>query len=274
MTDWTLRLKSLQQIQEFLQKEDTTLPVFQEAFKNISPLLSAELKDIRSAIVKEAIKILTLASSKFRISFDQTIIQFIDSLFSLVSSPTNAISKSASESLKQILENIYSSKLLLKILENSKQKNPSIKFLSAELVLYALSYFPKSVLDMVDIDMIFQTVKSFISDSGKLKELGKDCFLAFIDKYPEKSDKIISVVAGGSKKLTEELRSLRKNYEVDFGADFPANVEISEEEWEMFERTNVFEAVRLAISTPFFQTSNEIHLESLLEKADNAVMFR
>ena len=273
MTDWTLRLKSLQQIQEFLQKEDVTLLVFQETYKNIFTLLSTELKDIRSAIVKEAIKILTLASKKFRTSFDTLIIQFIDTLFSLVSSPTNAISKSASESLKQILENIYSPKLLIKILENSKQKHPSTRLISAELVLYALSYFPKSILDIVDNEALLQTVRSYISDTGKLKEVGKDCFLALVDKYPEKSERIVTIVAGGNRKLAEELKSLRKNYDIDFGAKFPNNVEISEEEWEMFENVNVFEAVRLAISTPLFQTSNEIHLEGLLEKADNAVKY-
>jgi hypothetical protein len=273
MTDWTLRLKSLQQIQDFIQKEDTTLSVFQETYKNLNTLLTTELKDIRSAIVKESIKVLTTASKKFRNSFDSTIVLYIDALFSLSCSTTNAISKSASDGLKSILESIYSSKVLLKVLENSKQKTQSARLLSTELVFYALSYFPKSILDTIDNEFLLQTIKSFICDSGKIREAGKDCFLAFVEKYPEKGDRMIALVVPVSKKLAEELKSLRKTYDIDLGTEFPANVEISEEEWQVFEKLNVFEAVRLAVSTPVFQSSSEIHLESLLEKVDSPVMF-
>ena len=272
MTDWTLRLKSLQQIQDFIQKEDTTLAVFQETYKNINTVLFTELKDIRSTIVKESIKILTLASKKFRNSFDTTILQYIDPLFSLASSSTNAISKSASDGLKSILESIYSSKVLLKILENSRQKSQQARLLSTELVFYALSYFPKSILDTIDNELLIQAIKSFLCDSGKIREAGKDCFLAFVEKYPERADRMIALVVPVSKKLAEELKSLRKTYYIDIGTEFPANVEISEEEWQVYEKLNVFEAVRLAVTTPCFQSSNEIHLESLIEKVDSQVL--
>ena len=119
----------MQQVQEFLLKEDTSLQLFLDTYKNITPNLLIQLKDLRSAIVKESIKILIIASAKFRTSFDSMACNFLDTLFLLASSTTNAISKSASDGLKAILENIYSSKILLKILKNSSQKSIQIKVL-------------------------------------------------------------------------------------------------------------------------------------------------
>lgn len=108
-------------------------------------------------------------------------------------------------------------------------------------------------------------------ESGKLRELGKDCFSAFSDKYPEKTEKFIQSIVPVSKKLAEELRGLIKTFSIDLVSEFPTNVEISAEEWAIFDKLDVFSAVRLAVTQANFQTNNEIQLEILIEKADNQV---
>ncbi|OMJ84082.1 hypothetical protein SteCoe_14898 [Stentor coeruleus] len=268
-TEWTLRLKALQQIQDFLLKEDTTLQSFLEAYKNISTHITIQLKDLRSAIVKESIKILTIGSNKFRTTFDNFVCKFLDLLFQLSASTTNAISKSASDGVKTILENIYSAKILTKILENSKQKPVQIKILACECLYYSLTSFPKSILDTIDNDQLVSVVRAFVCESGKLREIGKDCFLAFSDKYPEKTEKFVQSIIPVSKKLAEELRGLIKTFNIDPVSEFPTNVEISAEEWAIFDKLDVFSAVRLAVTQTNFQTNNEIQLEILIEKADN-----
>lgn len=272
-TEWTLRLKALQQIQDFLLKEDTTLPIFLDTYKNITVNLQVQLKDLRSAIVKEAIKIITIASAKFRTLFDNIVSKFIDIFFTLVTSTTNAISKSAYEGLKSIIEHIYSPKVLLKILENSKQKSLQVKAISSECLLFTLQAFPKSIIDFVEIEQIIVAIKNFVCESGRIREIGKECFIAFTDKYPEKCDEVIQSIPPNSRKLIEELKALKKTFAIDNTAEFPMNIEISDEEWRIFEKLDVFEAVRLAVTNLSFQSSNEIQLEILMEKVDHSVNF-
>jgi hypothetical protein len=270
-TEWTLRLKALQSIQDFISQETTTLALFLDTYKNLTLHLTVQLKDLRSAIVKEAIKVLTIAACKFRSNFDTVICRLLDTIFNLVSSTTNAISKSANEAIKAFMENIYSAKVLAKVLENVKQKNVAIKFLCSECLFYALQSFPKSILDLVEADSLSLAIKSFLCESGKIRDKGKDCFLAFTDKYPEKSDKCIQMIGSVSKKLAEELRALKRTFDIDLVTEFPANVEISAEEWAIFEKMDMFEAIRLAVTETSFQTPMELQLEAFLEKSDNQV---
>lgn len=107
-SEWTLRLRSLQYIQENLTNGETTYSDFTEEFKNFVPNLIIQLKDIRSAIVKESVKLLLIASQKFKSTFEPTAFKFIDVLFQLVNSTTNLISKSGYDGLKAIIENVYS----------------------------------------------------------------------------------------------------------------------------------------------------------------------
>lgn len=244
------------------------MPIFLDTYKNITANLLIQLKDLRSAIVKESINIITIASSKFRTSFDNIVSKFIDILFTLVASNTNAIAKSACEGLKSIIENVYSPKILSKILENSKQKTQQVRVVCSECLLFTLQSFPKSIIDFIDTDIVITSIKGFVCDSGRIKDAGKECFIAFSNKYPEKSDKVIQSLPPNSRKLAEELRSMKKSFSIDNPADFPTNIEISEEEWMIFDKLDVFEAVRQAITQTSFQSSNDIQLEELLEKVD------
>lgn len=231
------------------------------------------MKDPRSAIVKESIKILTIASVKYRTGFDNIISKFLDTLFQLAASSTNAIAKSASEGIKTIMENVYSPKVLTKVIENSKQKSSQIKLVCSECLLFALQSFPKSILDFVDSESLQASIRLLVCDTGKIKDTGKECFSAFSDKYPEKTEKFIQSIPVSFKNLAKELKSLQKTFNIESIINFPQNIEISSEEWAVFENLNVFEAVRLAVTHTNFQTSNEIQLESLLEKAENPVKY-
>ena len=168
---------------------------------------------------------------------------------------------------------IFSSKMILKVIENSKLKSQQIRSVSAECLLYILQSFPKSVLDIIEYDNYITVIKSYVLDNGKIKETGKDCFVAFSDKYPGHIDKIIQQIPMNSRKLIEELKSLKKNFVVEEMIELPMNVEISNEEWAFFENLDVFEAVRLAVTQKNFQNPNEIELESLLEKSESQVIF-
>ena len=128
------------------------------------------------------------------------------------------------------MENIFSPKILAKVLENSKQKHSQIKVVCCECLLFALQSFPKPILDFIEAESFHNAIKVFVCESGKLKDLGKECFLAYSEKYPEKAEKIVYSIPITQKILAKELSSLRKSFNLDQLTEFPSNVEISNEE--------------------------------------------
>ncbi|CAG9330038.1 unnamed protein product [Blepharisma stoltei] len=273
-SEWTLRLRSLQYLQESLTNGESSYADFIEEYKSFIPHLIIQLKDIRSAIVKESIKVLEIASYRFKSTFEPAAFQFVDVLFQMINSSTNLISKSGYEGLKHIIENVYSWKIVLKIAENCKNKSQAIRQVGAECLEFILREYPKYLLDQGEqsthnlIETVVSAVKGILQDSApRIRDTGKNAYCALLEKYPEKASQLLNSLPTPLRKAIEEVQARKNpNFLVDKSMDFPVDPKILAEDISEYENMDIYTAVRMAITGGIIKQNNEVNIDLLIKK--------
>lgn len=126
-SDWKDRLKEIQSIQScFVTHELLRMPQIYTFLQTVSEPLSQQLFDLRSTIIKEACKTISLISEVLENEFElQAYLIFLteQSLFKLMESANNVMAESAHLCTLSIVYNTISGRLIKNVMKQTRSKH-------------------------------------------------------------------------------------------------------------------------------------------------------
>ncbi|KAL6068104.1 hypothetical protein QOT17_008352 [Balamuthia mandrillaris] len=170
-----------------------------------------QLQDLRSLVVKEACATLSTLAELLQDSMDSLAEYLFPSLFKLTVVKTMVMSQAGHEALLAFVQHISPNVTLAAILENSRDKNVSIRKRCMEYVAQLLDDGRDHALETLSRqrDAIASMVDSGVADaSPDVRTVSRACFWAFHRRWPDKAaDMLKTFDSGAQKALAREQHS-------------------------------------------------------------------
>ncbi|KAL6048157.1 hypothetical protein QOT17_021233 [Balamuthia mandrillaris] len=170
-----------------------------------------QLQDLRSLVVKEACATLSTLAELLKDSMDSLAEYLFPSLFKLTVVKTMVMSQAGHEALLAFVQHISPNVTLAAILENSRDKNVSIRKRCMEYVAQLLDDGRDHALEMLSRqrDAIASMVDLGVADaSPDVRTVSRACFWAFHRRWPDKAaDMLKTFDSGAQKALAREQHS-------------------------------------------------------------------
>lgn len=193
--DWNMRVKSLRRIQQVVNSNAVRFENFQLMFMKLVPALGAQLTDLRSAVVKEAAATVTVAASVSQEAFEGCAERLSEVLFKCLNSGTRLIAETAHECMIEMLQNCQTWKVIPKLIDQLRSKNPNIRAKSTEYVSLILANYPQSVFERGEaakagfMELIEGFLISALGDaSAEARAAAREGYKSYSGLFPDRSD--------------------------------------------------------------------------------------
>ncbi|CAL5057136.1 unnamed protein product [Urochloa decumbens] len=167
-------------------------PSFLMLLKQLVPLLSSQLSDRRSSIVKQACHLLNVLSKELLDDFEPCAEIFIPVLFKLVVITVLVIAESADSCIKSILRNCKVSCVLPLIADTAKNDRSAVlRARCCEYALLILEYWADAPEIHRSADLYEDLIKSCVADAmSEVRATARICYRVFTKTWPERSRRL------------------------------------------------------------------------------------
>jgi hypothetical protein len=104
--EWSLRVRSIQELGTYLSDENISIDVRKAAMQRLLPRIITQLEDKRSQIVKEACTTLSLAAESMEENFEHFVPRLLPVLLQLTYVTVRVISQAASDCLRALITSV------------------------------------------------------------------------------------------------------------------------------------------------------------------------
>ncbi|CAL5057134.1 unnamed protein product [Urochloa decumbens] len=190
--DWSIRIAVMQRIEALVYGGAMGHPSFLMLLKQLVPLLSSQLSDRRSSIVKQACHLLNVLSKELLDDFEPCAEIFIPVLFKLVVITVLVIAESADSCIKSILRNCKVSCVLPLIADTAKNDRSAVlRARCCEYALLILEYWADAPEIHRSADLYEDLIKSCVADAmSEVRATARICYRVFTKTWPERSRRL------------------------------------------------------------------------------------
>lgn len=167
--------------------------------------------DLRSAIAKKACATVELMAIKLKNSFENAADRYISAncLLKLILSGNKILAEAGHQAIIVILQNVHSAKLVIKIAEEIKSKNPVMRLKSSQYTSTILSYYPISILGKTTIQ-IEDVISNAVNDaSAETRAFGRESFLQYSEFFQPNAKTLLKTLSAAAQKAIAEGMSRR-----------------------------------------------------------------
>ena len=190
--DWRKRELALKKIGRICLgnqgKSDTFIQFFNV---QIYPNLDIQLGDLRSSLMKEACRIVSLCARELGILIETPLVHMMTQyvLFKIVGNTNKVISENSSKCVLNIVKYVHSTKIIINICEQKSLKANSVRVLVAQCIYYIFCLYKKNIILKVK-GIILDTMKSLLTDpNSDVRLTTRRVFLAYKKRFPEEANK-------------------------------------------------------------------------------------
>lgn len=160
--------------------------------------MTVQLLDLRSAITKEASNTMTVLAQEIGDDLEPLAHRFISSLclFKMLNSGTKVISEYGNKCILAIIHHVRAPKVIAKIQEELKSKNPNIRVKSGIYLLVMLKKFEPSDIEKYmseTEDIIMKLMQDASNDARFYARLN---FFEYKNHFPERADMLMLQMDG------------------------------------------------------------------------------
>jgi len=206
--DWKLRENTIKKIGGVIGGKWGKNSKFLKTFNSkIITNLSIQMLDLRSTVMREACNVVAFAAKQLGILFEQSALYVVSSgvLFKLIASANKVISEGGSNCLEEVIRSVHSSKLMMKVLEQSGNKNTCARLRAAQNFLYMISNYDKTMIEK-NIPSIEEFIHAIAHDaSPEVRNSAKSIFLKYMQIYPNKAEALLIRLDNNIQKVIREL---------------------------------------------------------------------
>jgi hypothetical protein len=176
------------------------------------PSLSAQLNDLRSAVVKEAAGVAISAAQMCGNSFEYCAERLQDTLYKMLNSGTKIIADTGHECSLEIYRYVVSWRLIPKTIEQFKHKNANTRVRAAQYLEYMLEHVPRADFEQAQslkssfLEHIENGIVQAISDAAaEARAGGRRCYMHYSNLFPERSDRVYRKLDSSAQKSLPDV---------------------------------------------------------------------
>ena len=213
--DWKERELALKEIGSIAKgnqkKSDTLINYFNSKLCNYFEI---QLLDLRTSVMKEACRIISLCAKEIGLLIEQGILQLLSQncLFKIAGSANKVISDSASKCILNLIKYIHSLKIINNICESKTLKSNNVRILCANCLLHIISNYDDNFL-IKSKDQIEGTFKTLLSDpNAEVRVTMRKCFIIYKSKFLNEAELLFKNFGKNvQKQITEDEKKVQMN---------------------------------------------------------------
>ena len=190
--DWRKRELALKKIGRICLGNQGKSDIFLQFFNGqIYPNLDIQLADLRSSLMKEACRIVSLCARELGTLIETPIVHMMTQyvLFKIAGNTNKVISENSSKCVLNIVKYVHSVKIIINICEQKSLKANNVRVLVAQCIYYIFCLYKKNIILKV-IGIILDTIKSLLTDpNSEVRLTTRRVFLAYKKRFPVEANK-------------------------------------------------------------------------------------
>lgn len=205
MGDWNQRKEALKRFQG-LVLGCSGMDQFVPLALRLRDALTAQVQDLRSAIVREVCSVLFLLAQATGIEFEPVAIAVLPVLFKCTFVTIAVIAESGYQCIRSIIRECPTPRVLGALVEQFGSKNVTLRWRCAQALLLALRSWPVCVLER-HLDALECTIRVSLEDAGpEVRSTGRELFWSFRRAFPERGSRLHARLDGQKQKLLDSER--------------------------------------------------------------------
>ena len=190
--DWRKRELALKKIGRICLGNQGKSETFLQFFNGqIYPNLDIQLADLRSSLMKEACRIVSLCAKELGMLIETPLVHMMTQyvLFKIAGNTNKVISENSSKCVLNIVKYVHSVKIIINVCEQKILKANNVRVLVAQCIYYIICLYRHNLI-LKTIGILLDTIKSLLSDpNSEVRLTTRRVFLAYKKRYPEEASK-------------------------------------------------------------------------------------
>lgn len=189
--DWRKRELALKKISRICLGNQGKSDSFIQFFNGqIYPNLDIQLADLRSSLMKEACKTVSLCARELGILIETPIVHMMSQyvLFKIAGNTNKVISDNSSKCILNLVKYVHSIKIIINICEQRILKANVVRVLVAQCMYYIICLYKKNLI-LKTIGILLDTIKSLLSDpNSEVRLTTRRVFIAYKKRFPNEAE--------------------------------------------------------------------------------------
>lgn len=192
-TDWNKRFNAIKRLEGLILGGAPQIDSFPTVMSKLYLHLTVQLNDLRSAISKEACRLVCLsakvAGERLESLCDKLISK--DGLLKIINSGNKIIAENGNECIITLIQYVRSAKIITRIIEEFQSKNTAVRQRVSAYLKMIIESYSDSVIEKYATGME-NAIALVIADANKdVRQNTRQAFLIYQSKFPQKAAKLL-----------------------------------------------------------------------------------
>ena len=205
--DWKKRELALKKIGRICLGNHGKSEIFLQFFNGqIYSNLGLQLSDLRSSLMKDACRIISLCARELGTLIESSILHLMTQyiLFKIAGNSNKVISDNSSKCVLNIVKYVHSVKVIINVCEQKVLKANVVRVLVAQCIYYIMCLYKKNLI-LKTIGILLDTIKSLLSDpNSEVRSTSRRVFIAYKKRFPEEADEFYNELEKSVQKQINE----------------------------------------------------------------------
>ena len=210
--DWQIRENSIRKIGQICVGDAKKSDIFLKFFNfEIISNLALQLADLRSSVMKEACRIVSLCGKELGNLAEPGAVHLLTRiiLFKIAGSANRVISDSSSKCILNLVRHVNSIKIINNVCEQKNQKSNFVRIICSQCILLIVSCYKKNLL-LNKVSIIQETIKYLLSDpNGDVRATIRRAFITFKKRLPGEAENVYKLL---EKNVQKQINEDEKKY--------------------------------------------------------------
>ena len=210
--DWQIRENSLRKIGQICVGDAKKSDIFLKFFNfEIISNLALQLADLRSTVMKEACRIVSLCGKELGNLAEPGAVHLLSRiiLFKIAGSANRVIADSSSKCILNLVRHVNSVKIINNICEQKNQKSNFVIIICSQCILLIASCYKKNLL-LNKVSILQDTIKYLLSDpNGDVRAIIRRAFITFKKRLPGEAENVYKLL---EKNVQKQINEDEKKY--------------------------------------------------------------
>ena len=217
--DWKKRETSLTKLGKICLGDQGKSEIFIKFFNTqLFSHLSIQLADLRSSVMKEACRIISLCAKELGILIETAVNQMLSQyvLFKIAGSANRVICDSSTKCIFNLVKYVNSIKIINSICSQKAMKSNVVRIICAQSISYIMFNYKKNLIIKTNA-ILKETIKILLSDAnGEVRANTRKAFIAFRKRFPSQGDELYEILEKNvQKQINEDEKTYGENININ-----------------------------------------------------------
>ena len=209
--DWQIRENSIRKLGQICVGDSGKTDIFIKFFNTeIISNLAIQLADLRSSVMKEACRIVSLCGKELGNLAEPGAVHLLSRiiLFKIAGSANRVIADSSSKCILNLVKHVNSVKIINNICEQKNIKSNFVRTVCTKCILYIVSCYKKNLI-LNKVPILQETMKYLLGDpNGDVRSIIRRAFITFKKRLPGEAENVYNTLEKNiQKQINEDERT-------------------------------------------------------------------